>query len=100
MSGYLSKLPRRRTRKGFTLVELLVVIAIISLLAALLLPALREARERGRRAVCVSNLRQLFLAANLYADDNNGWLAVRNNTGGGVDSEQVSSNVCPASLCG
>jgi prepilin-type processing-associated H-X9-DG protein len=54
------------------LVELLVVIAIIALLAALLLPALRNARERGRSAACVNNLRQLALLMMVWSDDNGG----------------------------
>jgi prepilin-type N-terminal cleavage/methylation domain-containing protein/prepilin-type processing-associated H-X9-DG protein len=57
--------------KGFTLIELLVVIAIIMLLAALLLPSLRSARESGRRATCMSNLRQLSVLFHLYRDDFN-----------------------------
>jgi hypothetical protein len=56
------------------LIELLVVIAIIGLLAALLLPALKEARERSWRAVCSSNLRQWGLAVTAYAGDNAGGL--------------------------
>ena len=55
---------------GFTLVELLVVIAIIALLMAILLPALGRAREAGKRAVCMSQIKQLGLAWNLYCDDN------------------------------
>jgi prepilin-type N-terminal cleavage/methylation domain-containing protein len=59
----------RNLRRGFSLVELLVVIAIIAVLAALLLPALAHAKDRGRQSMCISNVHQQCLAVMLYADD-------------------------------
>ena len=75
---------RRRFRWGFTLVELLVVTAIICVLAALLLPALQAARERGRRAVCLSNQRQIYVAAVSFTSDHNGILPPSFSPFGGV----------------
>jgi prepilin-type processing-associated H-X9-DG protein/prepilin-type N-terminal cleavage/methylation domain-containing protein len=66
----------RRPAYGFTLVELLVVIAIIALLIALLLPTLSRAKEQARSVTCLSNLRQLAAAAQLYCDGNRGYFPI------------------------
>lgn len=63
------KEPMERLKSGFTLLELLVTIAIISLLTALLSPALQRARNASKRVSCLSNIRQLGLASQMYSDD-------------------------------
>ena len=68
--------------RAFTLIELLVVVAIIAILAALLLPALVSARDRGKQIACVNNLRQISLLTNQYQNDYNGYLPAA--TGNGV----------------
>ncbi len=64
----------RKNQRSFTLIELLVVITIISILAALLMPALKNARDTARRTLCMNNLRQTGLAFQMLANDNGGFV--------------------------
>ena len=76
----MSNLPSQNHRRvsAFTLIELLVVIAIIAILAALLMPALAAAKQKAINLQCASNERQLGLAAQMYANDNNSRLPLMN----------------------
>jgi len=74
---------RRAGAGGFSLLELLVVTAVISLLAAFLQPALSQAREKGCRTACMSNLRQFGIAFACYSHDNAGQLLETDQMPGG-----------------
>jgi prepilin-type N-terminal cleavage/methylation domain-containing protein len=62
---------RSQLQRGFTLIELLVVIAVIAILAALLLPVLAHAKQKGQQAACLSNLKQVGLCFQMYLNDSN-----------------------------
>lgn len=84
---------RRQTQPAFTLVELLVVIAIIGILAALLFPVLGHAREKANRTECMSNLRQIGIAAVSYADDHEDELPPRYAGGEGNDNIEKENTI-------
>ncbi|HVM62205.1 MAG TPA: type II secretion system protein [Verrucomicrobiae bacterium] len=84
---------RQIRKQAFTLIELLVVIAIIGILAAMLLPALNKARQKGYQAACIANIKQWGVAISLYADEHSGWYYY--NSTGGANWDDVGGNANP-----
>ena len=90
LSSPKNSTPDLNARKNaFTLIELLVVIAIIAILAAILLPVLASAQERGKRTGCLNNLKQISGAALIYANDNHDSVPIACN---GILPIQINSN--------
>ncbi len=96
--------PSAHSRNGaFTLIELLVVIAIISILAALLVPAVKSARLRAYSVSCMSNLRQMGISTRSFVNDHEGWLFTYNGWQGedklggymGVPLDREGGLYCP-----
>src|SRR5262245_19161226 len=86
---------RRRedqVRKAFTLIELLVVIAIIAILAAILFPVFAQARESAKASACMSNMKQLGVATQLYLADYDDRLFFRSSTNPDVTRANVSTS--------
>jgi prepilin-type N-terminal cleavage/methylation domain-containing protein/prepilin-type processing-associated H-X9-DG protein len=106
----LCRAARRRPRPGFTLIELLVVISIISVLIALLVPAVQSARESGRRTACLNNIRQLATAVLSYESTNGCFppaivgsgICTTNGTGAASPATQPAMSVvsCVANMSG
>ena len=83
---------RSRNWKTFTLIELLVVIAIIAILAAMLLPALQQARERAKLSTCINNMKSCGMFAQNYASDNRDFAPFAHKSG--EDSEGYAPKYC------
>ena len=90
--GYIrQELSVGRLSQGFTLIELLVVISVIALLLGILMPTLSNVKEIARRTKCLSNVRQLGITLQLYAEDNDGSVPPRDYDSGSVWIDRLES---------
>lgn len=83
-----------RSKGGFTLIELLVAIVVVGLLGALIMPAIGSSKDRAKEAICVNNLRQLGIAANVFFDEQNGKIPTAMETKRYIDDKRVY--ICPS----
>jgi len=83
---------RNQLRKAFTLIELLVVIAIIAILAAMLLPALSQAKDNALKTTCINNLKQMGVTLHLYTEDALEYMPIPNWDGGAAQTTAGAPN--------
>src|SRR3989338_3530973 len=86
----------KRKNQGFTLIEVLIVLAIIGVISAMLFPAIAGTRERAHMAACMNNMKQVVIAAFMYADDNDDVIPDVTNLSAYIDDEDVY--ICPRDM--